>query len=153
LQDNYDNLNSGDILVVRYYYEEYYKDYIYILRQESPMAYKTWHLLTVYDTGATSGGNSTAGVTQEYFSDEAILDVVNNKDYHAETDISNLVVTIPSGECLCSITFKIIDSGDFNIGIMGCNGYIGKAPDFKNGETWELNIHNGIIASGKVVSE
>lgn len=99
-----------------------------------------------------------AVVTQEYFYDSdtisnATLDVAHNKDYHASEDISNLLIRIPSDNIFCSVMFKIVDSGDFNIEIMGCNGYIGKTPDFKNGETWELNIHNGIIASGKVVSE
>ena len=187
LQYNYDNLNSGDILVVRYYYDEYYKDYIYILRQESPMVMKTWHLLTVYDTGATIVEQlvnyskkpvssvavknelllfssayddiiEQAVVTREDFYDsatidQATLDVQHNKDYHAVEDITNLLIRISSDEILCSVMFKIVDSGDFDIEIMGCQGYIGKAPDFKNGETWELSIHNGIVASGKVVSE
>ena len=95
-----------------------------------------------------------ATVSQEEFDNDSVLIVENNKDYHATEDISSLDMRISSiGECICSVTFKIVDSGDFDIGILGCNGYIGKAPDFKNGETWELNIHNGIIASGKVVSE
>lgn len=93
-------------------------------------------------------------VSQEEFDNDSVLIVENNKDYHAINDISSLDMRISSiGECICSVTFKIVDSGDFDIGILGCKGYIGKAPDFKNGETWELNIHNGIIASGKVVSE
>lgn len=185
LQEYYDNLNPGDVLVARYYYNGYYKDYVYILRQESPMVIKTWHLLTVYDTGATSGGNITveqqvndstnpvssvavknefgkfsnaydeiirqAVVTQEYFYNGDTIITAHNKDYHASEDIANLTIQIGTG--ISSVMFKIVDSGDFNIEFMGVNGYIGKAPDFKNGETWELSIHNGIIASGKVVSE
>lgn len=65
LQENYDNLNSGDVLVARCYYNGYYKDYVYILRQESPMVIKTWHLLVVYDTGATSGGTQVQILTWE----------------------------------------------------------------------------------------
>lgn len=92
-----------------------------------------------------------AVVTQEYFYNGDTIITAHNKDYHASEDITNLTIQIGTG--ISSVMFKIVDSGDFNIEIMGCNGYIGKAPDFKNGETWELNIHNGIIASGKVVSE
>ena len=92
-------------------------------------------------------------VEQVIIYDSDVIEVENNKDYHANGDISNLDIRIPSGNILCSFMFKIIDSGNFNISITGSTGYIGKAPDFKNGETWELNIHNGIIASGKVVSE
>ena len=91
-----------------------------------------------------------AVVRQEIFYNDAILDVEHNKDYHAVEDISELHIRIMSGNDLCSITFKIIDSGDFVIDFMGVNGYIGKAPDFKNGETWELSIHNGIVVGGKV---
>ena len=101
---------------------------------------------------AYDGIINQAVVTQEYFDNDTTLDVKHNKDYHANEDISDLLIRI-STNILCSVSFKIVDSGDFNIELMGVNGYIGKAPDFKNGETWELNIHNGIIASGKVVSE
>ena len=110
---------------------------------------------TYYDGEIENAKNeiSQAVVKQEYFNDGATLDIAHNKDYHTNDNITNLLIRIPSGNILCSVMFKIIDSGDFNIEIMGVNGYVGKAPDFKNGETWELSIHNGIIASGKVVSE
>lgn len=91
-----------------------------------------------------------AVVTQEYFYNGDTIITAHNKDYHASEDITNLTIQIGTG--ISSVMFKIVDSGDFNIEFMGVNGYIGKAPDFKNGETWELSIHNGIIASGKVVS-
>lgn len=94
---------------------------------------------------------NNAVITQEEFNDYSVLHLEHNKDYHANGDISDLNIHIGSG--ISSVMFKIVDSGDFNIKIIGCSGYIGKAPDFKNGETWELSIHNGIIASGKVVSE
>lgn len=56
-----DNLASGDFLIIRLYYDDNnsYKDYIYVLRQEAPMAIKTWHLLLIYDTGNSSGANIT----------------------------------------------------------------------------------------------
>lgn len=66
--------------------------------------------------------------------------------------ISLLVIDYPTNDFICSLIFKIVDSGEFEIALP-MSRYIGGAPDFKNGETWELNIHNGIIASGKVVSE
>ena len=90
-----------------------------------------------------------AVITQEEFYNGGTLDVQHNKDYHATEDISELHIRIMSGNDLCSITFKIVDSGDFVIDFMGVNGYIGKAPDFKNGETWELSIHNGVVVGGK----
>lgn len=41
---------------------------------------------------------------------------------------------------------------DFLYGASGVSPkFIGKAPDFQEGETWELNIMDGIVASGKVV--
>lgn len=102
-------------------------------------------------SNAYDGIIKQAVVTQEYFDNDTVLIVENNKDYHANEDISSLDMRISSiSECICSVTFKIVDSGDFNIGILGCTGYIGKAPDFKNGETWELSIHNGIVVGGKV---
>lgn len=93
-------------------------------------------------------------VKQENFYNGNLLSVKHNFDYHAIEDISNLNIVIPDGNILCSIMFKTADSGTVTISIDGVKGYIGKAPDLEeNGVTWELSIHNGIIASGKVVSE
>lgn len=91
---------------------------------------------------------------QKTFYNGDLLSVKHNFDYHAYEDISNLAIIIPSSNILCSVMFKTADSGTVTISIDGAKGYIGKAPDLEeNGVTWELSIHNGIIASGKVVSE
>jgi hypothetical protein len=93
-------------------------------------------------------------VKQENFYNGDLLSVKHNFDYHSNKDISNLTIIIPSSEILCSIMFKTADSGSVTIKIDGVKGYVGKAPDLEeNGVTWELSIHNGIIAAGKVVSE
>lgn len=93
-------------------------------------------------------------VSQVDFYNGGSLKLENNKDYHTTDAISDLDIAIPDGNILCSVMFKTADSGTVTIRIDGAKGYIGKAPDLEeNGVTWELSIHNGIIASGKVVSE
>jgi hypothetical protein len=93
-------------------------------------------------------------VKLETFGDGEHFVVENNKDYHADDYIATLTIVIPDDNILCSLMFTTVDSGTVQITIDGAKGYIGKAPDLEeNGVTWELSIHNGIIASGKVVSE
>jgi hypothetical protein len=95
-----------------------------------------------------------AVVIQKTFGDGEHFVVENNKDYHADDYIATLTIVIPDDNILCSLMFTTVDSGTVNITLDGVKGYIGKAPDLdENGVTWELSIHNGIIASGKVVSE
>ena len=177
LTQNYDLLKSGDFLVIRVANGEDYKDFIHILRQESPMAYKTWHLLTVYDTGATGGSNitveqevndstkpvsskavkifgnslKTKRVTLTDTTTEPLL-LEDNTVYNGEGNpISMLSIEYPETEFISELIFTV--GSEFEYYFPLGTRYVGKVPDFKEGETWELNIHNGIIASGKVVSE
>lgn len=99
-------------------------------------------------------------VSQRDFGNGDTIVLENNKDYHANDKISNLNIVIPDGNILCSLMFTTVGKDEngkdlpIKIDITGCKGYIGKAPDLEvNDVTWELSIHNGIIASGKVVSE
>ena len=41
-------------------------------------------------------------------------------------------------------------SGDITVTLPAGTGYIGTAPDFKNGETWELSFKDKILAAQKV---
>ena len=101
----------------------------------------------------------TEPIKRVTFENMADIIVEDNTIYSADKPIQYLAITCPPTDCICHFTFTIADKDEddkllgYKIELMGVNGYIGKAPDFKNGETWELSIHNGIIASGKVVSE
>lgn len=92
-------------------------------------------------------------ITTKYFNNEAWLDMTkDNYEYIASEPISKLYIDInyPNGPTTCSIIFTISNTDDYQINIEGNVKYIGGVPDFKPGETWELNIRNGIVVAGKV---
>lgn len=88
------------------------------------------------------------------FSDGEVLHVENNTVYTANYPINTLILDgYPTEAFICSVIFTTNETGIIEVELPS-SGYIGKVPDLEeNGVTWELSIHNGIIAAGKVVSE
>lgn len=78
-----------------------------------------------------------------------------NTIYIAENPLTELRIDFEDG--IYSLIFKVGTDFYYSFDYDGVTGYgikyVGEAPDFQEGETWELNIMNGIVASGKVVSE
>lgn len=94
--------------------------------------------------------NAKADVSQKvYFTDGAIITVDDNTTYYAEGEISNLTVVYPDTDFICSLEFNLASQGDITI-TLPQSKYIGGAPTFANGETWELNIKNGVVVGGLV---
>ena len=96
---------------------------------------------------------------EELESSTAPYGLKNNTVYIAEEPITDLVLDFNEG--IFSLIFEIdasISNADESHKIelnydAGELRYVGGAPDFQAGETWELNIMNGIVTSGRVVSE
>lgn len=86
------------------------------------------------------------------FNNGDTITVENNTIYIANNDINDLEVIYPNEHFMCSFLFTVGDLSQGSIDFVS-SSYVGKAPDFKQGETWEVNILDRIIASGKVVSE
>ena len=65
--------------------------------------------------------------------------------------LSYLSVTYPEGDFMCSITFTLenIDGLDVTVTLPESK-YIGGVPTFAKGETWELNIRNGVVVGGLI---
>ena len=78
------------------------------------------------------------------------LGLSDNTEYVASEPISTLTVTYPETDFLCSLYFTLASEGDITITLPESK-YIGETPEFKNGETWELSIKNGVVVGGKVV--
>ena len=67
------------------------------------------------------------------------------------TGLQTLTVQYPEDanfECWMRLTFA--ESGTITVTLPAGTGYIGTAPDFKNGETWELSFKDKILAAQKV---
>lgn len=120
----------------------------------------------VVDTVSSNGYATTSQVEQMYkvlieedlaevkikrveFSNGAEITVEDNTEYTATEPITNLVITYPETDFICSFNFALAESGNITIDLPESK-YIGEIPTFANGETWELNIKNGIVVGGLV---
>lgn len=81
------------------------------------------------------------------FTDGATLIIENNTEYIADTDILSLTIVYPDTPFICSLNFTLASEGDIIITLPESK-YIGGIPSFANGETWELNIKNGVVIGG-----
>ena len=85
----------------------------------------------------------------EFISGNAIT-LADNTSYYATEDISALAIIYPKGHYIASIKFTIA-SGEGDITIeLPTSKYIGGKPTFAKGETWELNIKNGVVVGGLI---
>ncbi len=83
------------------------------------------------------------------FTDGAIITAKDNTSYYADTEISALTIIYPETDFICSFDFTIASAGDVTITLPESK-YIGGTPSFANGETWEVNIKNGVVVGGLV---
>ena len=78
------------------------------------------------------------------------INVVDNTEYTADGEINTLTVLYPETDFICSLYFTLASSGTITVTLPESK-YIGETPEFKNGETWELSIKNGVVVGGKVL--
>lgn len=72
----------------------------------------------------------------------------DNTEYRLE-DVTSLTISYPDTEFECWAKLKFADTGDIEV-TMPESKYIGSAPIFANGETWELSIKDGVVIAQKV---
>ena len=77
------------------------------------------------------------------------ITLADNTEYRL-TDVTTLTLTYPTGDFECWMRLTFAASGDITVTLPAGTGYIGTAPDFKNGETWELSFKDKILAAQKV---
>lgn len=96
--------------------------------------------VNIWDNKQAKPSQVTSGTT---------ITLADNTEYRL-TDVTTLTLTYPTGsfECWMSLTFAA--SGDITVTLPAGTGYIGTAPDFHNGETWELSFKDKILAAQKV---
>ena len=76
------------------------------------------------------------------------ITLADNTEYYL-TDVADLTLTFPTGNFECWIRLSTAASGTVNV-TLPTSQYIGSAPAFGNGETWEISIKNGIVVAVKV---
>lgn len=76
------------------------------------------------------------------------ITLADNTEYRL-TDVTTLTLTYPSGSFECWLRLTFASSGTITV-TLPTSSYIGTAPMFSNGETWELSIKDGVVVAGKV---
>lgn len=130
-----------------------------------------WYLDTT-DTGKPSRGEkgdkgdpgSDANVTKDNvvaalgYTPEAVsaqvstgsnIALADNTEYRL-ADVTTLTLTYPTGNFECWMRLSFAASGEATVTLPTGTKYIGTAPDFKNGETWEMSIKDGVVIAQKV---
>ena len=75
--------------------------------------------------------------------------LADNTEYRL-TDVTTLTLNYPTGDFECWMRLKFAASGNITVTLPADTKYIGTAPDFKNGETWELSFKDKVLAAQKV---
>ena len=130
-----------------------------------------WYLDTT-DTGKPSRGEkgdkgdpgSDANVTKDNvvaalgYTPEAVstqvttgsnITLADNTEYRL-TDVTTLNLSYPTGNFECWMRLNFAASGNATVTLPTGTKYIGTTPDFKNGETWEMSIKDGVVIAQKV---
>lgn len=77
------------------------------------------------------------------------ITLADNTEYRL-ADVTTLTLTYPTGNFECWMRLNFAASGNVTVTLPTGTKYIGTAPDFKNGETWELSFKDKILAAQKV---
>lgn len=77
------------------------------------------------------------------------ITLADNTEYRL-TDVTTLTLTYPTGNFECWMRLTFAASGNATVTLPTGTKYIGTTPDFKNGETWEMSIKDGVVIAQKV---
>ena len=106
------------------------------------------------DANVTKANVITAlGYTPEAVSTQVTtgsnITLADNTEYRL-TNVTTLNLSYPTGDFECWMRLSFAASGDATVILPTGTKYIGTTLDFKNGETWEMSIKDGVVISQKV---
>ena len=105
--------------------------------------------ISVTKNGVISALGYTPQAVSTKVSTGSNIALADNTEYRL-ADVTTLTLTYPTGNFECWMRLNFAASGDITVTLPAGTGYIGTAPDFKNGETWELSFKDKILAAQKV---
>ena len=105
--------------------------------------------ISVTKNGVISALGYTPQAVSAKVSTGSNITLADNTEYRL-ADVTTLTLTYPTGNFECWMRLNFAASGDITVTLPAGTGYIGTAPDFKNGETWELSFKDKILAAQKV---
>ena len=77
------------------------------------------------------------------------ITLADNTEYRL-TDVTTLNLSYPTGDFECWMRLSCAASDKVTVTLPTGTKYIGAAPDFKNGETWELSFKDKVLIAQKV---
>ena len=105
--------------------------------------------ISVTKNGVISALGYTPQAVSTKVSTGSNIALADNTEY-CLTDVTTLTLTYPTGNFECWMRLNFAASGNVTVTLPTGTKYIGTAPDFKNGETWELSFKDKILAAQKV---
>lgn len=105
--------------------------------------------ISVTKNGVISALGYTPQAVSTKVSTGSNIALADNTEYRL-TDVTTLTLTYPTGNFECWMRLNFAASGNVTVTLPTGTKYIGTAPDFKNGETWELSFKDKILAAQKV---
>ena len=88
-------------------------------------------------------------ITTQKISEGSNITLADNTEYRL-ADVTTLTLNYPAGDFECWMRLTFAESGNITVTLPADTKYIGTAPDFKNGETWELSFKDKVLAAQKV---
>ena len=88
-------------------------------------------------------------IIAQKISEGPYITLADNTEYRL-TDVTTLTLTYPTSDFESWMRLTFAESGNITVTLPADTKYIGTAPDFKNGETWELSFKDKVLAAQKV---
>lgn len=79
------------------------------------------------------------------------ITLTDNTEYRL-TGVQTLTITFPTGDFACWLRITTAASGTVSVTFPATVKYIGEAPAFGTGETWELSVKDGVVIAAKEAS-
>ena len=88
-------------------------------------------------------------ITPQKISEGSNITLADNTEYRL-ADVTTLTLTYPTSDFESWMRLTFAESGTITVTLPADTKYIGTAPDFKNGEIWELSFKDKVLAAQKV---
>ena len=113
------------------------------------LQYNNSDISVTKDNVVAALGYTPKAVSQEVYFPGSNITLEDNTEYRL-TNVTTLNLTYPTDNFECWMRLTFAASGNVTVTLPAGTKYIGTAPDFKNGETWEMSIKDGVVIAQKV---
>lgn len=113
--------------------------------EASDIAYSNKLLPNVNDVGYALDKLITKKISDAF----EFIHLFDNEEYRL-TNVTKLRMVYPTGDFECWMRLTFAASGDITVTMPAGTKYIGIAPDFANGDTWELSIKDGVVIAQRI---